>query len=120
VPYASKAKRLKYNRDYGKRNRKKLQTARNTNFREQPHKQLDRYLKATYGISFEQYAVQLYKQRGLCAICHLPCASGKRLAVDHDHATGELRGLLCLRCNISLAQFEKEGWPEAAEKYLHG
>lgn len=46
-------------------------------------------------------------QRGVCAICARECASGKRLAVDHDHETGTVRGLLCLKCNTALGWFER-------------
>lgn len=43
----------------------------------------------------------LESQMGLCAICKRP----KKLNVDHDHKTGEIRGLLCSRCNLGLASF---------------
>ncbi|WP_424923390.1 endonuclease VII domain-containing protein [Actinocrispum wychmicini] len=38
-------------------------------------------------------------QGGRCAICQRATGRGKRLAVDHNHATGEVRGLLCKPCN---------------------
>jgi len=41
-------------------------------------------------------------QDGVCAMCRQSCASGRKLAIDHDPATGETRGLLCRSCNISL------------------
>ena len=46
-------------------------------------------------------------QQDACAICRRRCATGRRLAVDHDHTTGRVRGLLCFRCNTSLARYEE-------------
>jgi len=60
--------------------------------------------RAFYGISIEQYEEMLDKQNGLCAICKTPPQT-KRLAVDHDHDTGEVRGLLCHRCNRAVEWF---------------
>lgn len=51
-------------------------------------------LQATYGISREDYERILAHQGGRCYICQRQVRS-KRLAVDHDHRTGEVRGLLC-------------------------
>jgi hypothetical protein len=42
------------------------------------------------------------EQGGVCAICEQPCRTGKRLAVDHDHQTGHVRGLLCRTCNSGI------------------
>ena len=61
-------------------------------------------------------------QGGLCAICERP--SPKRgpgcLHIDHDHATGERRGLICNACNRALWAFEKFGgsWALRALAYL--
>jgi hypothetical protein len=67
------------------------------------------YLKRDYGISLEAYSAMLVKQGGLCAICGTPNGSErsnnngrKVLAVDHDHKTGAIRGLLCSLCNQAL------------------
>ena len=58
-------------------------------------------VKSTYGIDGETYLALLDAQGGRCAICrHFP--KTKRLPVDHDHKTGEPRGLLCDRCNHDL------------------
>lgn len=53
----------------------------------------------------------------MCAICLKP--SDKRLAVDHDHETDEIRGLLCSPCNFALGLFEENPWiMERAIDYL--
>jgi hypothetical protein len=57
------------------------------------------------GISRGSYEALLVEQRGVCAICKRPCEQNSRLAIDHDHATGRVRGLLCARCNIGLGYF---------------
>lgn len=59
-------------------------------------------LKKHYGITPEEYGEMFRAQRGVCAICSEVCATGRNLAVDHCHATGEIRGLLCANCNRAL------------------
>jgi hypothetical protein len=51
----------------------------------------------TYGITAEEYATILAAQRGACAICKQK--RSYRLNVDHSHADGRVRGLLCRLCN---------------------
>src|SRR5258707_532711 len=46
-------------------------------------------------------------QRSLCFVCHRPQKSGKRLATDHSHKTGLIRGLLCSTCNRVLGKIER-------------
>ncbi len=60
------------------------------------------HLRRKFGITSSAYAQLLAAQNGGCAICEQPCETGKRLAVDHDHRTGQVRGLLCSRCNTAL------------------
>lgn len=68
-------------------------------------------MKRTFGISLEEYDVLHDKQNGVCAICGecetTPYRDGvRRLAVDHDHVTGRIRGLLCVNCNNGLGRFK--------------
>lgn len=67
-------------------------------YRANPDKKRDARLRHTYGISLDEYEAMWRRQCGLCAVCERP-ESEKRLAVDHDHVTGEVRGLLCQHCN---------------------
>jgi len=68
------------------------------------------YLRA-FGISIEEYYRKLEDQNGTCAICKQPetkkHSNGTvyRLAVDHDHTTNVVRGLLCTKCNMALGLF---------------
>lgn len=54
-----------------------------------------------YGLTPDQYDALFTQQGGVCAICKAEPKT-KKLAVDHDHDTGEVRGLLCPRCNSTL------------------
>jgi hypothetical protein len=64
----------------------------------------NQHLKVTYGITISEYELILSAQGGKCAICR-GGTSKRHFAVDHDHKTGEVRGLLCGRCNGGLAKF---------------
>lgn len=59
----------------------------------------DWYLRQTYGITSAEYAERLAAQGGGCAVCGVTEHEFGSLHVDHDHATGEVRGILCVRCN---------------------
>lgn len=64
-------------------------------------------LKKLFGISIETYNALLDVQNGRCAICHQKETDTlrgkvKSLAVDHDHNTGKIRGLLCSSCNKAI------------------
>ena len=87
-----KAKNPDNVRAYYQRNKKKI-IAKNW-----------RYL---YGVSPEQVAAQLEVQEGACAICRSTTPGGKGYwHIDHDHATGVFRGMLCHYCNIGLGVFK--------------
>ena len=67
----------------------------------------DAHLRPTFGFSTAEYEAMLSVQCGGCAICGRP--PGKTaLHVDHDHGSGEIRGLLCVSCNNALGQFKDD------------
>jgi len=68
------------------------------------------------GITISDYKLLLEKQNGSCAICDLECSTGRRLAIDHDHKTGKVRGLLCYSCNIKLGWYQKK--EQRIQRYL--
>ena len=55
-------------------------------------------LKRGYGMTIEQYNQMLADQNGVCFLCGKP-ELHRRLCVDHNHETGEIRKLLCTKCN---------------------
>lgn len=62
----------------------------------------EKYVGVTYGLGPGRYAELLAIQGGTCAICQRATGRARRLAVDHDHDTNEVRGLLCGPCNYTL------------------
>ena len=69
-------------------------------------------LKYRYGITIAEFDKLFKAQEGLCRICSKP----KKLFVDHDHETKQIRGLLCSMCNTFLGFFEK--YARQAYEYL--
>jgi hypothetical protein len=62
------------------------------------------HLKRKYGLTLEGFDALLASQGGGCAICGKPDVDN----VDHDHRTGQVRGILCWNCNIALGQLEDD------------
>ncbi len=59
----------------------------------------ERHLIRKYGVTLDEYNRLLIEQNGCCAICGRPEPTDRMLDVDHDHATNDVRGLLCTSCN---------------------
>lgn len=83
----------------------------------------DKDLQRHYGVGIEWYDAQYDAQGGVCAICGKPetlVIAGKpvKLAVDHDHVTGQVRGLLCSDHNRGLGMLGTIENLEAAIRYL--
>lgn len=66
--------------------------------------------KRRYGLSKEQYLSMIEQQGGKCAICETtePSSAYAALYVDQDHSTGDIRGLLCWRCNIGIGYLKDD------------
>lgn len=75
-----------------------------------------RALEARYGITREDYWNLHAYQGGVCYICIRATGKTRRLTVDHDHATGLVRGLLCRPCNTLLGHLRDS--IEAAERIV--
>jgi len=77
------------------------------------------HLRRTFNLTLEEYDELLAAQGGGCAICHDPCSTGRNLAVDHCHTSGDIRGLLCAACNHTLGKMrESPALLRAAADYL--
>ncbi|MGL6095001.1 MAG: endonuclease VII domain-containing protein [Fimbriiglobus sp.] len=81
-------------------------------------------LKFRYGIKVEDYDRLFAEQGGRCAICRKPptvdgTPNGRgKLFIDHDHDTGEVRGLLCNDCNLTIGHGKTEVNLLRAAQYL--
>lgn len=95
-------KYIKQNPGYGKKYHEKYKVKHNEDSIEyyRNHKKLYKgYNLKKYGLTVEEYEKLYQQQNGKCAICY---QKYEVLAVDHDHKTGKIRGLLCRKCNMIL------------------
>lgn len=78
------------------------------------------FLKEKFDMTIEQWQQMFESQNGRCGICRRAQTEYKRsFAVDHDHASGKIRALLCDKCNTGLGQFRDSiKILEAATEYL--
>lgn len=81
----------------------------------------ERMVRKTYGLEAGAYARLYQEQGGVCAICRRATGKTKRLAVDHDHNTGLVRGLLCGPCNKLVGYFRNspDAFRRAADYLEH-
>jgi len=80
-------------------------------------------LRRQYGLTLDQVEQMYVAQDGKCSICEETLdaskGSGKRFHVDHCHATGKVRALLCRRCNAGLGGFrDNPDWIRRAADYI--
>lgn len=76
-------------------------------------------IQSKYGVDAEWFDATIIQQCGRCPICNSVLKSPH---VDHDHATGMVRAILCSRCNTAIGHLENTEWRAAATRYLaeHG
>ena len=123
----NKEKLLEYRAKYRENNKEKIK-AQQIEYRENnPEKIRNHDLKSNHSITLEEYNKMLEKQNGVCAICgkketdKISSKKIKNLAVDHNHKTGKVRGLLCGRCNKAIGLFQDNlEHLQSAFKYLNG
>ena len=122
---ATKMLRLDDSRPFGKDNFRwalPLTAERNAEYMKawrdaNPHAHRESHLMRNYNLTLAEYDAMAESQGGGCAICGevesrystTKDGSTRRLAVDHDHTTGKVRGLLCGDCNVGLGAFEDDG-----------
>lgn len=74
-----------------------------------------------YGITPDEYRALFYAQGGRCYVCGTAKGKSRRLGVDHNHLTGEVRGLVCtgslsaMTCNRLIAIFTRAMLVRAVE-----
>ncbi len=107
-----------YNRAYVAAHPEQREKARERKARymqQDPKWKHNQHIRNRYGITPEEYELAYKHQEGLCAICGVTSVSD----IDHDHETGQVRGLLCRSCNVGLGFFRDDTTRlEAAIAYL--
>jgi hypothetical protein len=73
----------------------------------------NRSLRSIYGITLKKYNKMFLEQNGVCKICGYAETESNQhgivpLSVDHDHKTGDVRALLCQKCNRALGQMQED------------
>lgn len=127
MPHKSSEVAQKYFHDYYQRNKEQYRISRRVYDRkyrlQKPDKRrIIQWRSRGIDITPEGRAILFQNQDGRCAVCRRPERFFKvRLAVDHNHKTGEVRGLLCSRCNrhvVALLEHEPD-LILAAQRYLN-
>ena len=92
------------------------QQRRDRNLAKDPDFDRRRDLWKHYKMRLEDWDALMAAQGGVCGVCGSPELRGKGWHVDHDHASGEIRGILCHFCNLALGHFGDD--PERCESAI--
>jgi len=117
----TKEEKKEYDKAYRTKNKDKYKeryTEYYKRYRDEHKAKSEAYrVQREYGLSLEQVDELVLKQNHKCAICGKLLKETKR-CIDHDHRTGKVRGILCIRCNTGLWSLEDEEYKVKALEYL--
>lgn len=100
---------------YAALNREKVNAKQLARHRNNPQRTAEIARLSKYGVTPERYMQLREEQKDSCAVCKLP----KKLCVDHNHSSGQVRGLLCQTCNRALGMIKDSvSIAEALVEYL--
>ena len=117
---------IDYRKQYKIDNKDRDNQRRREDYKNDFSKYKEQHLKSAYGISLDDYLKMLESQNNTCAICSKKETrinpKTKRihlLSVDHNHKTGKVRGLLCMKCNPGIGNFQEDvDLLQSAIKYI--
>jgi len=103
----NKEKHRKANREYMYKHRARFNKVSRDWYKKNKSESRKRVIKKKYGLDVIEYEKLVLAQKNLCAICKNServkfKGRLKELAVDHNHRTGKVRGLLCHSCNLAI------------------
>lgn len=119
--------RKEYQKAWREKNIEKEKARQRAYYRNNKEAQRERDLKSRYGLSLEDYDKMTVAQQGQCAVCGIKEEMLKdvykshhaRFCVDHNHETGEVRQLICHKCNTLVGYLEtRAGILQKALDYL--
>lgn len=99
-PCRARISRAHYAR-HGELVREKSRVRMRAKYAANPTADRDKTRRYLYGVTPEAFDAMLTAQGGVCLICRTPNPD----CIDHDHATGRVRGILCMHCNAGLGLF---------------
>ena len=108
MPYKDEQERKEWFRNRYQNDKDKLKLQVQQLNRKYPERKKNRALKKNYGITLDEWQLIWEKQDGRCAICGKSFINPRDACTDHNHKTGEVRGLLCRICNIGLGHFNDD------------
>ena len=108
MPYKNKQQEKEWFQNRYQNNKDKLKLQVSLLNKEYPERAKNRALKRNYGITLDEWQSMWDEQDGKCAICGKYFIKPRDAHVDHNHETGEIRGLLCRMCNVGLGHFNED------------
>lgn len=98
-----------YQKAWSERNRPRLREMSREYYQNRKDVVRDQNLQKNVGITLNEYYSMLIIQNYVCALCYSDSGiKGKLFAVDHNHETGKIRGLLCRGCNVGIGNLKDD------------